>query len=125
MPTANRMKSRTYMCVLLDYDSALLAHNTTTLFTIFSALCASTFYSELSIWQVGRWVMYVCTFVSALSVGLCVYTLKKGEFLSINFDERNREGEGGGRGEERERERGKERERERERGRVREREESL
>ena len=53
--------------------------------------------------------MYVCTFVSVVSVGLCVYTLKKEELLSINFDERNREGE-----RERGREGGKVKERQRE-----------
>ena len=96
------MKSCTYMCVLLCYDSALFAHNTTTLFTIFSALRAPTLYTVTAISLAGGPMGYVCTFVSVLSVGLCVYILKKEEFLSVNFDERNREREKG-RGRERER----------------------
>ena len=74
------------MRIYYDYDSALLAHNTTTLFTIFSALRAPTLYTVVAVnLAAGGAMGYVCMYIHLL-VGLCV---KKEELLSINFDERN------------------------------------
>ena len=46
-------------------------------------LCVHLPYTVMAINLAGGAMGYVCTFVSVVSVGLCVYTLKKEELLSI------------------------------------------